>query len=162
MYVAQAGTIQSAGCVRLDINLLKPSRLEFQDQDIAPDVALPLGHRLCSSPDWLEYVYRTSHPVLRWLPTKLAEWIGENLQDALGFPDKGDVRAGPGCGWTAAELNHILQAARCGWYLDNVRTVSWRNACQMLPVQDAKAALSWRDTAMYLYISLIFTMLFWF
>ena len=79
---------------------------------IAPDVALPLGHRLCSSPDWLEYVYRTSHPVLRWLPTKLAEWIGENLQEALGFPDKGDVslRAVPGSGWTAAELNHILQA----------------------------------------------------
>ena len=40
----------------------------------------------------------------------LAEWIGENFQEALGFPDKGDVRAGPGFGWTAAELNHILQA----------------------------------------------------
>ena len=40
----------------------------------------------------------------------LAEWIGENFQEALGFPDKGDVRAGPGSGWTAAELNHILQA----------------------------------------------------
>ncbi len=33
-----------------------------------------------------------SKPVLRWLPTKLAEWIGENLQEDLGFPDKG-VRA---------------------------------------------------------------------
>ena len=69
MYVAQAGTIQSAGCVRLDINLLKPSRLEFQDQDIAPDVALPLGHRLCSSPTWLEYVYRTSHP---WISSRVS------------------------------------------------------------------------------------------
>jgi hypothetical protein len=45
----------------------------------------------------------------RWLPTKLAEWIGENLQEALGFPDKGDARASAGPGWTAAELNHILQ-----------------------------------------------------
>jgi hypothetical protein len=27
---------------------------------------------------------------LRWLLTKLAEWIGENLQDELGFPDKAD------------------------------------------------------------------------
>jgi hypothetical protein len=36
---------------------------------------------------WLEYTYRTAHPVVRWLPTKLAEWIGENLQDDLGFPD---------------------------------------------------------------------------
>ncbi len=108
-YDAQASTIQSAGCVCLDINLLKPSRLEFQDQDLAPNLALHVGHRLCSSPDWLEYMYRTSHPVLRWLHTKLAEWIGENLQEALGYPDKGDVRAGPGSGWTAAELNHILQ-----------------------------------------------------
>ena len=32
-------------------------------------------------------VYRTAHPALRWLPTKLAEWIGENLQEELGFPD---------------------------------------------------------------------------
>ena len=90
LHDAQAGTIQSAGCVRLDTNLLKPSRLEFQDpgQDLAPKLALPLEHRLCSSPDWLEYVYRTSHHVLRWLPAKLAEWIGENLQEAMGFPDK--------------------------------------------------------------------------
>ncbi len=111
-YDAQAGTVQLAGCVRLDINFFKPSKIEFQDQDLAPKVALPVGHRSTSSPDWLEYIYRSSHPVLRWLPTKLAEWIGENLQEALGFPDKGDhdVRADPGSGWTAAELNHILQA----------------------------------------------------
>jgi hypothetical protein len=32
---------------------------------------------------WLEYINRTMHPVLRWLPTKLAEWIGENLQDVF-------------------------------------------------------------------------------
>ncbi len=59
-------------------------------------------------PEWLEYIYRTAHPVLRWLPTKLAEWIGENLQDVLGFPDKANQRAEPGSGWTPAELNHIL------------------------------------------------------
>ncbi len=28
--------------------------------------------------------------------TQLAEWIGENLQDELGFPDKADQRAAPG------------------------------------------------------------------
>jgi hypothetical protein len=43
------------------------------------------------------------------LPSKLAEWIGENLQDELGFPDKADKRAQPGSGWTPAELNRILQ-----------------------------------------------------
>ncbi len=47
--------------------------------------------------------------VLRWLPTKLAEWIGKNMQDVLGFPDKADKRAQPGSGWTPAELNSILQ-----------------------------------------------------
>jgi hypothetical protein len=42
--------------------------------------------------------------------TKLAEWIGENLQDELGFPDKADQRAEPGRDWTPEELNHILYA----------------------------------------------------
>ena len=44
------------------------------------------------------------HPALQWLPTKLAEWIGKNLQDDLGFPDKAD----PGRVWTPTELNNIL------------------------------------------------------
>jgi hypothetical protein len=79
---SKSATLQSAGCVRLDINLLEPSRLEFPDQEYTPKLALPVGHRSCSSPDRLEYIYRTSHPVLRWLSTKLAEWIGENLQEA--------------------------------------------------------------------------------
>ena len=48
-------------------------------------------------------------PVLHWLPTKLAEWIGENMQDVLGFPEKADKRAQLGSGWTPAELNSILQ-----------------------------------------------------
>ena len=38
-----------------------------------------------------------------YLP-KLAEWIGENLQDDLWFPDKADPRRG----WTPTELNNIL------------------------------------------------------
>ena len=88
----QANSKNSAGCVRLDINLLKPSRIEFV-QDPSPSLSLPDGHRTTKTATWLEYVYRTAHPVLRWLPTKLAEWIGENLQDELGFPDKADQLA---------------------------------------------------------------------
>ena len=84
----QANSIQSTGCVRLDINLLKASRLEFV---LAPNLPLPLVHGWSFPPTWLEYVYRTSHPVLCWLPTKLAEWIGENLQEVFGFPDKRDA-----------------------------------------------------------------------
>ena len=80
-----------------------------------------------SSPDWLEYVYRTGHPVLRWLPTKLAEWIGENLQEALGFPDKADRRASPGQGWTPDELNHILQAHVVDGTLTTFGCVEWES-----------------------------------
>ena len=75
--------------MRLDIHLLKPSKIEFI-QEPAPTLTLPDG----TSPlQWLEYIYRSAHPVLRWLSTKLAEWIGENMQDELGFPDKADKRA---------------------------------------------------------------------
>ena len=91
----------------LDVNLLKPSRLEFADE---PVPILAMSDAQASPPQWLEYIYRTANPALRWLPTKLAEWIGENLQDQLGFPDKSDQRAEPGSGWTPAELNHILNA----------------------------------------------------
>ena len=135
--------------LRLNINLLKPSRIELQGQGPAPAVALPSGHPSSSSPDWLEYVYRTGHPVLSWLPTKLAEWIGENLQEALGFPDKADRRASPGTGWTPDELNHILQnhvvdgsLTTFGCVEWGVRAVQGRYACQMLPLQNAKASLS--------------------
>ena len=58
----------------LDVNLLKPSRLEFADESV-PMLAMLDAH--ASSPQWLEYSYRKAHPALRWLPTKLAEWIGE-------------------------------------------------------------------------------------
>ncbi len=74
----QANSKDSTGCVRLDINLLKPSRIEFA-QDQSASLLLSAGH--LATPLWLEYVYRTVHPVLRWLPTKLAEWIGDNVQD---------------------------------------------------------------------------------
>ena len=42
--------------------------------------------------------------MLHYLPTKLAEWIGENMQDELGFPDKKDPRK-----WSVSELNYILR-----------------------------------------------------
>ena len=44
--------------------------------------------------------------MLQYLPTKLAatEWIGKNMQDELGFPDKKDPRK-----WSVSELNDILR-----------------------------------------------------
>ncbi len=47
-----------------------------------------------------------------WLPKKLAEWIGENLQEALGFPGKADRRAHPGTGWT---LNTVYEVNTWLW-----------------------------------------------
>ena len=89
MLCVQANTKNSTGCVSLDVNLLKPSRVEFLQE---PSCSLTVSDGSASSPTWLEYVYRTAHPALRWLPTKLAEWIGENMQDALGFANKADTR----------------------------------------------------------------------
>ena len=84
-------------------------------------------HPEASSPTWLEYVYRKAHPTLRWLPTKLAEWIGVNLQDELGFPDKADRLSEPGSGWTPAELNHILQAHVVDGALTSFGCVEWES-----------------------------------
>ncbi len=123
----QAHSIQSAGCVRLDINLIKPSRLEFPADALAPKLHLPVVHRGSSPPNWLEYVFRTSHQVLCWLPTKPAEWIGENIQEVLGFPDKGDAKASPGSGWTSAELNQILQAHVVDGTLTTFGCVEWES-----------------------------------
>ena len=53
-------------------------------------------------PEWMTYEYRTAHPVLRWLPTKLAEWIGANHSDDLQIPDKAEDK------WTATELNNTI------------------------------------------------------
>ncbi len=86
-----------------------PAGLNFGRIQGVSGPQLTVPDQQAASGNWLEYVYRKAHPVLRWLPTKLAEWIGENMQDVLGFPDKADKRAQPGSGWTTAELNSILQ-----------------------------------------------------
>ena len=54
--------------------------------------------------EWIRFSYRTSHPVLRFLPTKLAEFIGENYASELGIPLKTDLSK-----WNPAELNTILK-----------------------------------------------------
>jgi hypothetical protein len=47
----------------------------------------------------MTYQFRKAHPVMWWLPTKLAEWIGANLSNALLIPDKKEVM------WTAAAVS---------------------------------------------------------
>ena len=74
----QADMKRATGAVRLDLELPKPFRVsavapETIERSVPPDSV------------WLEYVYRKHHPVLQYLPTKLAEWIGEKVQDDLGL-----------------------------------------------------------------------------
>ena len=59
------------------------------------------------APERLLTVYgwsRKHHPVLQYLPTKLAEWIGENVQDELGFSKKKDPNK-----LSVSELNDMLR-----------------------------------------------------
>ena len=118
-----------SGSVKLDLDLLKPWRV-LAAPAASDDHASPAVKHL-SQPHpmqvWLEYAYRKHHPVLQWLPTKLAEWIANNMQDELGFPDKADARRG----WTPAELNRILQnnvvRNRDGCALTTFGCVEWES-----------------------------------
>ncbi len=61
-----------------------------------------------SQPAWMsfqgnQYPFSKSHPIIRWLPTKLAAWIGENFGQELQIPPKRDVE------WTAGGLKAILE-----------------------------------------------------
>jgi hypothetical protein len=50
----------------------------------------------------LQYPYCRNHPLLQFLPLKLAEWIANNLADELR------MRPASVDGWSSAQLNHIL------------------------------------------------------
>ena len=99
-----AGTVHSTayhhftGKECLDVHLLKPARLDVppgQPNVVCADDMQP-------APSWLEYLYQKSHPILRWLPTKLAAWISDNHGLELGIPPKSGLE------WTAGELDVIL------------------------------------------------------
>jgi hypothetical protein len=74
--------------------------------------------------EYLTYAYRTSLPVLRWLPTKLAEWIGANLCEELNITDK------QGPLWIAVELNAIITGNLVGGphgHLHTFGCIQWEN-----------------------------------
>jgi hypothetical protein len=89
-----------AGKECLDVHLLKPARLDVLPEQT--DVVCADDGQLAGQL-WLEYPYRKFHPIIRWLPSKLAAWIGENYGQELQIPPKRDVE------WTAGELNAILE-----------------------------------------------------
>ena len=75
-----------------------------------PNCQMPLSPDLLQEedvdpvPEWIQYIYIIAHPVLRFLPTKLAEFIGENYGRILGIPPKRDQSK-----WNVEELNAILR-----------------------------------------------------
>ncbi len=115
MVYAQANSKHCSGCARLDLNLLKPSRIEFT-QDPTPDLTLPDGE--ASSPTWLEYVYWAAHPTLRCLQSLLSG-LGKTCRMSWGFPTKLI-----GC---PNQLNHILQAHVVDGALTSFGCVEWES-----------------------------------
>ena len=79
-----------SGSVKLDLDLLKPWRVSAAAAARDDNTSLSVRQMSQQQPSqvWLEYSYRKHHPALQWLPTKLAEWIANNMQDELGFPDR--------------------------------------------------------------------------
>ena len=89
------------------MQLLKPSRLEVVQEQLPDDIC---DADIADQARWIEckyrtshpIKYRTSHPIIRWLPSKLAAWIGDNYGQELGIPPMRGQK------WTAGELNAIL------------------------------------------------------
>ena len=79
----------------LDIMLLKQQLLSVSGQAANPTRQHPP----------VEYVHRSSHPMLQFLPQKLAEWIANNYAEELNVP----LRPDPTQPWSTATLNRILQ-----------------------------------------------------
>jgi hypothetical protein len=83
------------------IHLLKPARVDVLPGQ--PNVLCNDDYVHPSQPAWLEYPFRRVHSILRWLPSKLATWIGENFGQELCIPPKQGLK------WTVGELNAILE-----------------------------------------------------
>jgi hypothetical protein len=47
-----------------------------------------LGSDYVATPKWVTYASRTAHPILRWLPSKLAQWLAENMREERAIPEK--------------------------------------------------------------------------
>ncbi len=83
----------------IDIRLLKPARFAVDPlYSIPPTLSANIfqDDRMDPGEEYVTYAYRTAHPFLPWLPTKLAEWIGANhCAEELNIPDKQGPLWGP-------------------------------------------------------------------
>ena len=122
----------------LDLHLLKPQELSahsvqnsgvqasFDSSSHGPQADVQLGQPASAAgSESIEYVYRKFHPMLRWLPSTLAEWVGDNLGPQLGIqPKRSDC-------WTTVELNTILLdnivQRRDGAHLGTFGCIQWES-----------------------------------
>ena len=106
----------------------------------------------------VEYVYRSSHPMLQFLPQKLAEWIANNYAEELNVPPRPD-QTQP---WSTATLNRILQTClvsdRKGNNIDTFQTVEFGSVSRgyarpLLPIQYGKPSISGKKCqGVYIYM----------
>jgi hypothetical protein len=89
-------------------------------------VSGPAGNPARQHPP-VTYVYRTSHPMLQFLPQKLAEWIANNYAEELNVR----LRPDPTQPWSTATLNRILQTClfsdRKGNNIHTFQTVEFKS-----------------------------------
>ena len=76
------------------MHLLKSSRLEVVQEQLQDDMC---DANIADQARWIKCKYRTSHPIIHWLPSKLASWIAYNYGQGLG------IHLMPGQKWTAGE-----------------------------------------------------------
>lgn len=107
-----------AGKQCLDIHLLKAGAHEAVT-DVNPAAGPgPARESDADHTQRVQYSFRTAHPILRWLPSKLAEYIADNHGKALNIPAK------LGAQWSVGELNNILHQnlVPCGGNGGHLRT----------------------------------------
>ena len=127
----------------LDIMLLKQQVLHVSRQASTSGSQAPP----------VQNIYRSSHPLLQFLPQKLAEWIADNLAEDLQLPPK-PRQSEP---WSTAALNQILQTCfvsdshgimsqhsylHYSWIW--VRPISRGHASSVLPIQSRPPSISWK------------------
>ena len=79
------------GRQEIDIHLLKPNkfRAELMERHL-PEENLVYDEALDPSEEYVTYPYRIAHPILHYLPMKLAQYLGDNYQKELHIPKKKD------------------------------------------------------------------------
>jgi hypothetical protein len=104
-----------------------------------------LGTDDAAAPEWVTYVFRTAHPILRWLPSNLAEKLTENMLEELVRPEK------QGAQYTVLQLNCSLAKNllpnRDGGHLRTFTTLQWERDDYRGPAKASCYPLIWMGIA---------------